>query len=462
MRTRFVNLRIPSGGNEVEPAELVVEGGRIVAVLPAGTETAAGDERWVNLDGALVLPGAIDGHVHFHDGSSDPREDFASGTAAAAAGGVTCVVERLTSDAAPGAADVERLLSAVGPTAHVDFMVWAGLDGRHLADDGWPRRLWALAEAGVAGVAVALHSDDPAVPPVPAPALRPILEETAACALPVAVYAEDGTVVADLERRVRDRGDASPAAWAEARPAAAEVAAVSTVVHLCRATGAPVHLLRIAAGEALDLASAARFEGLPVTVATCPHLLEFSRSDLESLGSVLKTVPAVRSEADLERLWQGLGAGEIDLVASDHDPARWPDEKSTGSIWTDRAGLPGVELLLPYLYTAGYCSGRLTLERLVELISTTPARLLGIDHRKGRLERGFDADFVVFDERTSWTVRGDRLHGLSRYTPFEGRVFTGRVRATYLRGRAAYQATAEGDELFGAAGAGIFLARGMG
>lgn len=464
MRTRFLNLRLAAGENSTEPAELVVDNGRIVDVLPAGTETAAGDERWVNLDGALVLPGVVDCHARIHDPSPTPREEVASGTAAAAAGGVTCVAEMApgSGPAIRSTAELESAVGAIAAASHVDFMVWAAFDSRTLADPGWTRALAGLAQAGVAGVRVDLHSEDPERPPVDVPQLRTVLEEAAACSLPVAIHAEDANVVRELARRRRDQSAVGPEAWADVRPASAEVAAVSAVIQVCRATRARVHLLHLAAGEALDLVSAARLEGLPITTETCPHLLEFERADLARLGSILKTVPPVRTKADAERLWQGLANREIDVVASDHDPARWPEEKTGDSLWTDRAGIPGVELLLPYLYSAGYCSGRLTLRRLIELTATAPARLLGIDHRKGRIERGFDADFVVFDESSTWRVRGDLLHGLGRYTPFEGRTLTGRIRTTYLRGRPVFQTAADGEELFGPAGAGRYLARGMG
>jgi dihydroorotase-like cyclic amidohydrolase len=196
---------------------------------------------------------------------------------------------------------------------------------------------------------------------------------------------------------------------------------VLAAIEACRATGARVHIVHLAAGEALDAVSAARFENLPISAETCPHYLEFTIQDFERLGSVLKTAPVVKSEVDRERLWQGLVSGEISFVATDHAAGRWPEEKETGSIWTDYGGVPGVELMLPYLYSQGFSTGRITLQRLTELVSSEPARFFGIDHRKGFLRPGYDADFVVFDESDRWTVRASTLHNLNRYTPLEGR-----------------------------------------
>jgi dihydroorotase-like cyclic amidohydrolase len=199
---------------------------------------------------------------------------------------------------------------------------------------------------------------------------------------------------------------------------------------------------------------------LPVSAETCPHYLEFTVEDLESMGSLLKTAPVVKSAADRARLWQGLAEGELAFVATDHAPGQWPDEKRTGSIWTDYGGVPGVELLLPYLYSEGVCRGRLSLERLTEVAAAEPARFFGIGQRKGSLRPGLDADFAVLDEAETWTVRASALHNLNRYTPLEGRHLTGRVRATYLRGRCVFQRRPDGEEMFAPAGMGEFVQRG--
>ena len=156
MRTRYVNLRIPTEGNDTEAVELVVEDGRFDEILPAGSATAAGDEQWVNLDGALVLPGAIDGHVHFDDPGFTHREDFASGTAAAADGGVTCVVD-MPCTSLPPVTDTNSLankLKIISPKAHVDYMLWGGVSGNIMTDTGWRKKLSDLVDAGVAAIKI--------------------------------------------------------------------------------------------------------------------------------------------------------------------------------------------------------------------------------------------------------------------------------------------------------------------
>lgn len=461
VRTRFCNLRIPAGGNEIAPSELVVESGRLVAVTPAGQETAAEGEQWVDLGGALVLPGAIDGHVHLDDPGFTHRENFETGTAAAAAGGVTCVVD-MPCTSLPPVTDTLSLankLLAITPKAHVDFMLWGGVSANALEQPDWRDRLDELAAAGIAAIKVYLLSGMDSFRHLSLAQLREVLAEARRLGVPVGVHAEDADTVREEESLLRQRGLDSPRAYADSRPPAAEVRAVEHLIDACRQTGARVHVVHLASGEALDRISAARREGCPITAETCPHFLEFTVEDLESMGSLLKTAPVVKSAADRARLWQGLAESELAFVATDHAACQWPSEKRTGSIWTDYGGVPGVELLLPYLYSEGVRRGRLSLARLTQIVSTAPARFFGLDHRKGALRPGLDADFVVLEENEAWTVHGHNLHNLNRYTPFEGRRLTGRVRATYLRGRCVFERRADGVDWFAPAGTGELVRR---
>jgi allantoinase len=463
MRTRYFNLRIPTEGNETEPVELIVSDGRFEEILPAGSETAAGNEQWVDLEGALVLPGAIDGHVHFDDPGFTQREDFASGTSAAAAGGVTCVVDMPCTSLPPvvSAEALENKLKIIGPKAHVDYMLWGGVSGNAMTDRQWRVHLTDLVDAGVAAIKIYMLSGMDTFRDLTTTEIREVLTQTKKLGIPVGVHAEDRAIITELTERARGRGDDSPAAYACARPAAAEASAVLAAVDAARETGARVHIVHLASGEALDAVSAARFEELPISAETCPHYLQFTTEDFKKMGSLLKTVPVVKDESDRQRLWQGLASGEISFVATDHAASRWPEEKETGSIWTDYGGVPGVELLLPYLYSEGVVAGRITLQRLTELLSSEPARFFGIDHRKGWLRPGCDADFVVFDEETRWKVKAEALHNLNRYTPLEHFELTGRVRATYVRGQAAFERRPEGTEFFAPSGTGQWVRRGV-
>jgi allantoinase len=463
MRRRFINLRVPLEGNDTEQVELVVNDGRIEEVLPADSSTAAGEEEWIDLAGALVLPGVIDGHVHFNDPGFTHREDFASGTSAAAAGGVTCVVDMPCTSLPPviSADALEHKLKIIGPKAHVDYMLWGGVSANALTDPLWRQNLSDLVDSGVAAIKVYMLSGMDTFRDLTQSEIREVLTQTHRLGIPVGIHAEDRSLVDELTERARDRGDDSPAAYAASRPAEAEASAVVAVVDAVRATGARVHIVHLASGEGLDVISAARLEGLPVSAETCPHYLQFTKEDFEKLGPLLKTAPVVKAQSDRQRLWQGLASGELSFVATDHAAGSWPEEKETGSIWTDYGGVPGVELLLPYLYSEGVVKGRITLERMTELLASEPARFFGIDHRKGSLRPGFDADFVVFDEDLRWAVHAEALHNLNRYTPLENFELIGRVRATYLRGHTVFERRPEGAEFFAPAGTGQWVRRGV-
>jgi allantoinase len=265
--------------------------------------------------------------------------------------------------------------------------------------------------------------------------------------------------VRTTEARLRRTGAEGPAAWSEARSEQAEVVAVHTVRDLCDTTGAEVHIVHLSSAAALDVVQAAQNDGLPLTAETCPHFLEFTSQDFEEMGSILKTAPVVKGRSDRDRLWRGLADGEIAFVTTDHAAGVWPEEKTSDSIWTDYAGIPGVELLLPYLYSEGVCRGRITLERLTEVLASTPARFFGIHNRKGYLAPGYDADFVVLDEEETWTVEAEALHSKNPYTPLAGRELRGRIRAVYLRGHCVYQRHPDGSDLFTPPGPGQWIRR---
>ena len=460
MRTRFVNLRIPAGGDDTKNAEIVVADGIFEEILPAGSETASGDERWVNLRGALVLPGVIDGHVHFDDPGFTHREDFGSGTSAAAAGGVTCVVDMPCTSLPPVTTPdaLATKVRTIQPKAMVDFMLWGGVSGNTMADEGWRDSLEELVLAGIGAIKIYCLSGMESFTELEYSQIREVLTVARDLGIPVGVHAEDPTIVRELTRDAQNRGN-EPADYAASRPALAEVAAVRAVIDACRETGGHAHVVHLASGAALDLITEARTEGVRITVETCPHFLQFTMDDLLRQGSLLKTAPVVKSMEDRERLWQGVASGEIDFIATDHAPGQWPEEKSTGSIWNDYAGVPGVETMLPYLYSEGVSSGRITLQRLVELTASNPATFFGIVHRKGALTEGHDADFVVFDDNVHWKVVSSELHNLNRYSPFDGLELTGRVRATYVRGEPIFERAADGRELFSPAGKGKWILR---
>lgn len=465
MRKRLFNLRMPAegpaSGEQAVPAEILVDGQRIAAVLRPGERPIEADELRIDLGNRLVLPGAIDGHVHFDDPGFTHRENFETGTRSAAAGGVTCVVDMPCTSLPPvtSRANLETKLDVIAPKAHVDFMLWGGVSANAMEDTNWIGNLEELVAAGVAAIKVYMLSGMDTFRDLDDASIETVLRETGRLRIPVGVHAEDRKTVLELTDRLIADGRDGPLDYAASRPAAGEVAAVSTLRELCRRTGARIHVVHVGSGEALDVISSARAEGLPLSGETCPHFLAFTEEDLAAQGSLLKTAPVVKTAGDRRRLWEGVASGDIQHVATDHAAGEWPSEKQTGSIWTDYGGVPGVELLLPYLYSEGYREGKITLARLVDLVATAPAAFFGIGASKGRIAAGFDADLVAIDEDDAWTVRGDEMHNLNRYTPFEGRTLAGRITDTFVRGTLVYSRYAGGMESFGPEGFGRWVKR---
>jgi allantoinase len=461
MRKRLTGLRIPTKGSETAEVDIVVEDGRIAAIIDRGDAPDESDTQVIDFGGLLVLPGVIDGHVHFDDPGFTHREDFATGTRAAAAGGVTCIVDMPCTSLPPVTSreNLQTKLAVISPKAHVDFMLWGGVSDNAMGDPHWRAHLQDLVDEGVASIKVYLLSGMDTFRDVSREQMGEVLRETRRLGIPVGVHAEDREMVHRLEAELRSGGQEGPLRYAASRPAAAEVSAVETVRDLCRETGATAHIVHVASGRALDVIVGARDEGLRMTAETCPHFLAFTEDDLEEQGALLKTAPVVKSASDRDRLWQGLRSGQLEFVATDHAAGQWPEEKRTGSIWTDYGGVPGVELSLPYLYSEGVRRGRLDLERLTEITSSAPARFFGVGGRKGRIAVGLDADLVALDPDETWTARAEGLHNMNRYTPLEGCELTGRVRATFLRGECVYERRVDGSESFGAPGYGQRLRR---
>jgi len=356
-------------------------------------------------------------------------------------------------------ANLRAKLDVIAAKAHVDFMLWGGVSENVMNEPAWRESLEALVEAGVASIKVYMLSGMETFRDLSPPQLEEVFREAARLGIPVGVHAENREMVRRLEERLRRTGREDPLAYAASRPDAGEVSSAETLTALCRETGARIHIVHIASGRALEVVSSARQDGLPLSAETCPHYLAFTAEDLEAQGSLLKTAPVVKSSWDRDRLWEGLRSGELEFVATDHAAGQWPEEKHTGSVWTDYGGVPGVELCLPYLHSEGVAKGRLTLERLTEVTAAAPARFFGIAGRKGKISPGFDADFAVLDETQEWTVEAAHLHNLNRYTPLEGWRLKGRLRMTVLRGEEVYTRKADGSETFGKPGYGRWISR---
>ncbi len=407
---------------------VVVSGGRIVTVESVSdwSDTEGGGTEVVLADDEVLVPGLVDTHVHVNEPGRTEWEGFASATRAAAAGGVTTILDMPLNSvpATTSVAALETKRSAAAGQCSVDVGFWGGAVPESL---GHLAELW---EAGVFGFkCFLLDSGVPEFPPLSAAQLRDAMAEIAAFDGILIVHAEDPEVIAahgmDASRAYGD--------FLASRPPEAETTAIGTVIAAARETGCRAHVVHLSAAEALPEIAAARTEGVRLSVETCPHYLTLAAEAVADGQTQFKCCPPVRGAANADLLWQALQEGVIDCVVSDHSPCtldlKGLDEGDFGAAW---GGISSLQLGLPLVWTEAQRRG-IDLATVVGWMSAAPARVVGLG-RRGHLTVGAPADLVVFAPDETWTVRAADLQHRNAITPYEGRELTGRVRRTYLGG----------------------------
>ncbi|GAB3821719.1 allantoinase AllB [Kribbella italica] len=404
------------------PLAVGVAGGRIAVVAPYGTLTAA---RQVELDDDEVLmPGVVDSHVHVNDPGRTEWEGFTSATKAAAAGGVTTIVD-MPLNSIPPTCDVPALdlkRKTAERQAYVDVGFWGGAIPGNLAD------LRPLHEAGVFGFkCFLLHSGVDEFPPLDAAELEAAMRELATFDGLLIVHAEDAHLIETAPSGPQYDG------FLHSRPRAAENEAVAQVIGLARRTGCRVHILHVSSAEVLPLLAEAKSDGVRITAETCPHYLTFSSEEIPPGATPYKCCPPIREAANRELLWQGLRDGLIDLVVSDHSPSTIDlKHLDTGDFGTAWGGIASLQVALPAVWTQARRRG-FTLTDVARWMSQAPAAQAGLA-RKGRIEPGYDADFCVFAPDDAFVVDANTLQHKNAVTPYAGWPLAGVVRRTWLRG----------------------------
>ncbi|HEY0017061.1 MAG TPA: allantoinase AllB [Longimicrobium sp.] len=424
--------RVVAGG-AMGPAAVHVRGGVITAVTgyddvpPGAPVQEVGD--------AVLMPGLVDTHVHVNEPGRAEWEGFQTATRAAAAGGVTTLVDMpLNSIPATTTADAFRAkLDAARDRLHVDVGFWGGVvpgnadDLRPLWDAGVLGFKCFLCPSGVDEFGYVAEADLRAAMPVLAGLGAPLL---AHAELPEPL-ARGALAVAELDGR-------HYAVYLASRPAEAEHRAIELLVRLCRETGARVHVVHLADADSLPLLREARAAGLPVTVETCPHYLHFAAESIRDGATDHKCAPPIRDRENRERLWDALGAGEIGLIVTDHSPCP-PEMKGLddGDFLRAWGGIASLQLTLSVAWKGARQRGY-TPVHLARWMCEAPARLAGLERSKGAIAAGRDADFVVWLPDEEFTVDPAKLHHRHHVTPYAGATLPGVVAATYLRGRRIY------------------------
>jgi allantoinase len=403
-----------------------VRDGRIAAVVPLAERLDAAEVLELAAD-EVLLPGLVDTHVHVNEPGRTEWEGFETATRAAAAGGVTTIVDMPLNSLPPtvDVAALETKKKAADGKCAVDVGFWGG------AVPGNRAELRALHEAGVFGFkCFLLDSGVEEFPPLSAAELEIYLREVASFDGLMIVHAED----ADEIERAPSRAGGRYADFLRSRPDDAESRAVETVLDAVRPTGARTHVLHLSSAAALPALRGARAEGLPVTVETCPHYLSFEAESIAEGATQFKCCPPIRGAANREELWRALAAGDIDCVVSDHSPCTAELKRlDAGDFALAWGGVSSLQVALPAVWTGARARGR-TLVDVVRWMAEGPARLAGM-RTKGRLAVGCDADFSVFAPDQAFVVDPARLHHRNPVTPYAGRQLDGVVRRTWLRGR---------------------------
>ena len=417
---RIVTPTGERNGGVLIRGETIVE---VVDALPAGV-------RVVDVGELAVLPGLVDTHVHINEPGRTEWEGFETATRAAAAGGITTLVDMPlnSSPVTTTVAAFEEKLTASAGKLFVDVGFYGGVvpgNGDQIAP---------LARAGVLGFKAFLcHSGIDDFPAATEADVRNAVAH--ADGLPLLAHAE---LVEPLPAETADRLATSPqsyAAYLASRPKEWEHAAIAMLIAVCRETGRRVHVVHLASADALPMIAKARAAGLPLTVETCPHYLYFAAEEIPDRDTRYKCAPPIRERAHRERLWQALRDGLIDTIGSDHSPAP-PGMKQldTGDLSKAWGGIASLQVSLAAVWTRAREHGA-TLPQVAQWMSARPAKLVGLDGKKGTIAAGCDADLVVFDPDAEETVVGKALHHRHKATPYDGAKLRGRVVTTYLRGK---------------------------
>lgn len=412
---------LPAG---IVPAEIHIEGDRIVSVSRLDTTRSAAR----TAPHALLFPGLVDTHVHVNEPGRTEWEGFATAGAAAAAGGITTIVDMPLNSVPPTTTvkGLEAKRAAAGQSvANVEF--WGGVV------PGNARELDPLADAGVRGFKCFMSpSGVEEFAHVGEGDLRLALPILARRGLPLLVHAEWPPALHVVAASADPR---SYATWLSSRPARAEVDAIALLIALCREFGARIHVVHVAAAEALPVLAAARAEGLPITAETCPHYLTFCAEEIRDGDTQFKCAPPIRDRAHRDALWRALGEGVLDLVATDHSPCP-PAMKGGGDFIAAWGGIASLELSLAATWTAASARG-FPLERVAEWLCAAPARLAGLADR-GVIAPGRRADLVEWDPDATFVVNQGALRQRHKRTPYDGLTLRGRVLKTLVGGRVVY------------------------
>ncbi|WP_424769257.1 allantoinase [Paenibacillus sp. sgz302251] len=423
--------------DEVRTLDIGIKEGKIAQL---GQRLNADDaETIVDAAGLTVMAGMIDAHVHLNEPGLGEWEGFESGSAALAAGGCTTYVDMPLNGIPPTVTvtAMQQKLDAAKNRSHVDYALWGGLVPGKLHE------LKPLHEAGVVGFKAFMSSPgDPSED-----AFREVDDNTllegmriiASLNKVLALHAESEPIVSRLTQASRAEGKLKPADYAASRPIIAELEAINRALFYAEQTGCALHFVHISSEAGVKAITEARERGLNVTVETCPHYLTLTVTDLEHKGAVAKCSPPLRDSKELDGLWSQIADGRIDMITSDHSPCP-ASMKEADNFFDAWGGIAGAQSSVELVVGEGHVKRGIPLTLLSRLLSSGPARRLGLAETKGEIRIGSDADLVLIDLGKTYILEEHHLYHRHKHTPYLGETMQCQIAATYLRGSKVYDA----------------------
>ncbi|WNS76912.1 allantoinase [Bacillus sp. DTU_2020_1000418_1_SI_GHA_SEK_038] len=413
--------------------DIAIKDGKIQEVS-VGKSIEAAAEKEINAEGLHILPGLIDTHVHFNEPGRTEWEGLETGSRSLAAGGATSFFDMPLNSTPPtiNKANLDLKKACAEEKSIVNPYYWGGLVPENISD------LKELHENGVigfkafmspSGIADFNHVDDETI--------FKGMKEIASFGSLLAVHAESTVICDQLAKEKQSQGKTSARDFVESRPIISEIEAVRRIISYAEATGCKLHVVHASSRKVVDVIKEAKQRGVDITVETCPHYLALTVKDLEEKGGLAKCCPPLRDEEEVEDLWAAVANGEINVIASDHSPAPASMKTITDNYFEGWGGISGAQSTLNIMLTEGYFKRNLSLEKIVELTSTNPAKLFGLTN-KGTIEAGYDADLAIVNLNESFELQKEDLFYRHQHSPYVGMAFKGKVKTTIVNGEVVF------------------------
>jgi len=405
-------------------AGVAVDEGKIVKVAKKTNLPQASEK--IDAHGNFILPGFIDAHTHLRDQKQAYEETFTTGTAAAAVGGITLCLDMPNNE--PVTMDAESLKERKQAAS-----------GRILTNVAFysafatnPREIPRIVDAGAVAFKLFMTKQIGGVDIGSDEALEKAFQQTQKGKVPVAVHAEDKTLLESVQKDLKRTGQGGIDAYLKAHAPLVEEKAVQRILDLVEKTKAQIHFCHISSKLGLDAISSRKESGLPVSCEVTPHHLLLSSADLKHYGTIALCDPPVRGKEDIEALWEALKNGLIDIIASDHAP-HLLEEKKAESIWDVKPGFPNLETMVPLILNE-INKGRLSIADLIRLMAEKPAEIFHLDGR-GHLEKGYNADITIVDIHKEHRIDASKFYSKAKYSPFDDWKLKGKPVKTFINGQ---------------------------